>query len=208
MFSIGTNKKLKRGRIAAFDIPAGQEVCGRECKGCYAIRSQVMYKNVMLKRIRNFIASGSSTFITEASNELSKMEARRNPITRVRIHSSGDFYGQRYINKWVAIAKLHPGVTFYAYTKRLKEFNFRKLKGLPNVVVIDSCKFGPVNFGTDAQVMAWKNKGGFICPALKPKSERGKRKKGYTDTGITCNNGCNYCLTKAAQKSGVVFYKH
>jgi hypothetical protein len=38
-------------------------------------------------------------------------------ITCLRIHESGDFYNQEYLERWKDIADYFPGLTFYTYTK-------------------------------------------------------------------------------------------
>jgi hypothetical protein len=49
----------------------------------------------------------------------------------MRIHSSGEFYNDKYIKSWVAIAKNTPSTIYYGYTKNLKAFE--KLNKLSNV---------------------------------------------------------------------------
>jgi hypothetical protein len=56
-------------------------------------------------------------------------------IDTVRIHDSGDFYSQEYLNKWADVARALPHLTFYAYTKSLH----LKLDGLPdNLRIVQS----------------------------------------------------------------------
>jgi hypothetical protein len=38
----------------------------------------------------------------------------------VRIHESGDFWHEHYMKAWMLVAKEHPQVKFYAYTKSLQ----------------------------------------------------------------------------------------
>lgn len=52
----------------------------------------------------------------------------------VRIHDGGDFYSDSYLQLWIEIARAHPDVLFYAYTKEVEMFrratfptNFRYL---------------------------------------------------------------------------------
>jgi hypothetical protein len=40
----------------------------------------------------------------------------------VRIHDSGDFFTDEYLEAWIDIARIIPGVTFYAYTKEVERF--------------------------------------------------------------------------------------
>ncbi len=39
--------------------------------------------------------------------------------TVIRIHVGGDFFNKEYMHAWAKVAKQHPKVTFYAYTKSL-----------------------------------------------------------------------------------------
>lgn len=190
MLSIGMNRKLKAGNIAVFNLPARKEICGRECAGCYAKKAQKMYKAVLPYRERNYQAARARGFSAAMVKEI---QGLRVAPTAVRAHESGDFFSQGYINSWVKVAAALPGTQFYAYTKRIKEFDFRRLQALPNFVVIDSCKYHPLNYGDAAFVAVLQAHGAFVCPA---------------DKVVTCGAGCNYCLTKAAQQTSVVFHKH
>ncbi len=38
----------------------------------------------------------------------------------IRIHSSGDFFSQKYFDAWMNVAMHYPGMVFYAYTKSLR----------------------------------------------------------------------------------------
>lgn len=190
MLSIGMNRKLKRGNIGIFNLPARLDVCGRDCPSCYAKKSQKMYKRVLPYRLANLAASRDPTFAIAMVTEIVGL---RRPLAAIRVHESGDFYDQAYVDAWVSIAAQLPLHLFYVYTKRITDFAMGALQALPNVVVIDSCQYGPVNYGDPAFVAAMAAKGAFVCPA--------------SDT-VSCNFGCNYCLTKAAQATGVVFHKH
>lgn len=46
-------------------------------------------------------------------------ELRRVRKTYIRIHDSGDFYSQAYLDKWVTIIKANPAKRFYCYTTSL-----------------------------------------------------------------------------------------
>lgn len=37
----------------------------------------------------------------------------------VRIHDSGDFFSEEYLNGWISLARKHPHILFYAYTKEV-----------------------------------------------------------------------------------------
>jgi hypothetical protein len=56
-------------------------------------------------------------------------------IRRVRVHESGDFYNQEYLDKWFVVAQGYPDLTFYAYTK---SFQLDFSKKPDNFVLIGS----------------------------------------------------------------------
>ena len=63
------------------------------------------------------------TFVRHMIADLNQMVVRskvcRKPYNVVRLHDSGDFYSQEYLNAWATIAATFPDVIFYAYTKSL-----------------------------------------------------------------------------------------
>lgn len=182
------NMKLGENTMM-FNIPACPEVCGRVCEGCYSYKAYRIYPNVLPAQERRLRASKQPDFTTLINGELSRL--RKNP-KYFRIHgSAGEFYSQRYINDWQAIVKKNPSVIFYAYTKRVQEFNFKQLASLPNMVLINSFHFGKTNFGPKSDTP----KGAFVCPEV-----RGK---------VTCGIDCTWCQQKnGAAKHGVFFIQH
>ena len=168
-------------------MPAIPEVCGRVCPGCYAIKAQRVYPTVLPSRMQKLAASRLDTFSTAILKELANA---KNPFKYVRIHESGDFNSQSYIDKWTTIAKSFPQYIFYAYTKRLLDFDFTNFKALSNVVLINSLHFGGINYGKPGT----EPPGAFICPASK---------------STRCGIECTYCQTKGlADAQGVWFVKH
>jgi hypothetical protein len=62
-------------------------------------------------------------------------------MNAIRIHDSGDFYSPDYIKKWTEIAKAHPDVKLYAYTKShhpALRTHLDALHALPNVNIVQS----------------------------------------------------------------------
>ena len=116
-----SNSKLKADDILGFGLPPvktcpGADACLKFCYGCkgmYKIfgKSISRAQNIRLEATRNAL-----TFIQTISSQLQSM--RKKP-TAVRIHDTGDFYSQEYLNAWVVIARWNPNVLFYAYTKSL-----------------------------------------------------------------------------------------
>lgn len=186
------NMKLKKQFI--FTLPATQEVCGRVCPGCYAAKAQVRFpKTVLPSRLNNLEASKQADFVDRIVSELTKT---RRQVNAVRIHESGEFYSQEYLNKWVNIASKLPELTFYAFTKRKQDFDFSKAESQPNLVIIDSLKHGKINYG-DSSYLA-KHPTQFTCPATV---------KATADSTI-CGVNCNFCMAKQAQNEGVKFAIH
>lgn len=188
------NKLLKHGNAKlhntlVFSLPANKEVCGRECPGCYAIKFQKLYPNVLPYRQRSLVASKQPDFVQRITSDIASF---RKPFSYLRIHESGEFYSQSYIDSWHTIASSHPSITFYTYTKRLADFDFSKLQALPNFVLINSLHFGGLNYGKTPPP------GAFVCPATV------KATKSTTQCGKTCT----FCMQKQAQSDSVYFMQH
>lgn len=114
-------------RVLGFGIPAdynfdGGNTCpgANACRGvCYAKQGRYMMANVMNARKHNlnfFNGFGAHSFVCAAIADLTRFVKRYNVV---RIHDSGDFFSQEYLNAWKAIAAAFPSVIFYAYTKSL-----------------------------------------------------------------------------------------
>ncbi len=178
------NSKLHN--MYMFNLPATHAICNRICPGCYAAREQTRFPAILTARESRYTASTSPTF---ASTIISEINSLRTKPLYFRIHASGEFYSQAYIDSWYTIASSFPSITFYAYTKRLAHFDFSSLSSLSNFVLINSLHFRGLNYGplssapTDA----------FICPS---------------HSGATCGDSCTYCMTKTAQTDSVWFIKH
>lgn len=173
-----------------FNIPASQEICNRVCKGCYSYKAYKIYPNVLPAQTARYEATKQLDFVAKVNKEI---KAVRKPVKHFRIHgSAGEFYDQAYVNNWARIAKANPGITFYAYTKRMKEFDFSKLKSLPNFIVIDSFHYGGLNYGK----LDKAPKNAFICPE-QPKAN------------VSCGVDCTWCMDKqGAEANGVFFKQH
>jgi hypothetical protein len=148
-----------------------------------------MYPNVLPAQERRLEASKRPDFAVIINKELTSL--RKKP-KYIRIHgSAGEFYSQAYINAWRDIVKKNHNVVFYAYTKRLKDFDFSRLQRLQNMVLIDSMYFGRTNFDTKDNIPS----GAFVCPAEKNK--------------VICGIDCLWCMQKGkADTQGVFFIKH
>ena len=180
------NSKLKQQFI--FTLPAGMSTCNRVCPGCYAMKSQVRFASALNYRNTMLQASQQPDFTDRIIAELST--TRRSART-VRLHESGEFYSQAYIDSWLTIATALPHFTFYAFTKRLSDFNFSRLAALPNFILINSLQHGGLNYAP----LTGLHSNVFTCPATLKHT-------------VTCGVTCKYCQTKTAQANGVQFVKH
>lgn len=125
----GNSKLVKTAKefgvkIFNFSIPAGNDkksgkitcpFAGSCLKLCYAKKGMYRFGNVERALSKRYEASKEADFVERISNELKKV--KKVLQVYVRIHDSGDFYSPTYFAKWLEIARLNPGVRFYAYTK-------------------------------------------------------------------------------------------
>jgi len=132
-FSEGNSKLVKTGKnmgrkIVAFNIPPDLKFTDADgvqrntCPGalacravCYAKQGRMAMEAAIRARMGNLAASQSEHFVILALAALDQTKA-----DTVRIHDSGDFYSQAYLDSWCDIAKARPNVLFYAYTKSLR----------------------------------------------------------------------------------------
>jgi hypothetical protein len=183
------NAKLGKSTLM-WNMTTSTVQCGRACKGCYSAAEEKRWPNVRTARQKRYEASLQLDFVALVKSELSSLKTLPKYL---RIHASSEFYDQPYVNKWHSIASAFPTVTFFAYTKRLKDFDFTALKSLSNVCIIDSFHFGGLNYGkiTKAPTTA------FVCPD----------QKGVTN--VQCGETCTYCMVKGlADTNGVYFVEH
>lgn len=122
------NRKMT---LPTFSLPSKQTCpgCTALClKTCYAAKAERAYPQVLPCRKNNLKASKLTGF-TGQMIEAIKAKGKQ----WFRIHESGDFYSQWYLDKWIAIAKALPEVKFLAFTKSF-HLDYSKLP--KNLVVI------------------------------------------------------------------------
>ncbi len=104
-----------RMNIPTFSLPAVQTCPGRtdNCeKYCYAKKAEMCYKQVLPSRRRNYEDTKKKSFVKKATEKISKIKSEY-----IRIHESGDFYSQEYLNKWIKICNKFPEKKFLIYTQ-------------------------------------------------------------------------------------------
>ena len=109
----------------------------------------------------------------------------------VRIHESGDFFSQTYVDAWMDLIERHPEIEFYTYTKT-DNFTFRNLS---NLNIVDSLIWingkSYINYGSK-EYIDWLHEltGIPICP--------------YGKDEIKCMGKCKAC----AHCKHMLFYRH
>ena len=156
-----TSKKLGL-KIFNFSIPAyksksGKVVCpfAESCvKYCYAQKGNYKrFPKVAEGMEERFLISKSLNFVALMDIEINKKKA-----DAVRIHDSGDFYNNEYIEKWVNIAMLNPNINFYAYTKSIPLFKGRNLpKNMDVIFSFGSKKDELIDVNNDRHARIFNN---------------------------------------------------
>tara|TARA_R110000823_G_C15735472_1_gene480247 strand:- start:307 stop:753 length:447 start_codon:yes stop_codon:yes gene_type:complete len=133
------------------------------------------YQNIM----QFFALNDLETLQNKIESELSNPKKWFENV--VRIHSSGDFITQDYLNMWINISKKFPHIKFYAYTKVNNILNFSNTP--KNLNIINSFVNGKLNFGKLDYIKKLRSESkGIICPPTRGKD-------------LTCEE-CKYCFDK------------
>lgn len=195
------NDKLGKD-VLIFNIPPGGKKQGGTCRPtkwcyqyCYAMKGMHTYPSVTKANAKRKAMADSPSFVEDAVAEL-----KRTKKPYVRIHSSGDFYSEEYVDKWVQICKKCPEKKFLAYTKsvHLKE-SLKKLARLPNVSMyesLDTTKQKPTTAFLRAMIDD--------CDLAKQSAQRKRTKE-----TINCPGKCDPCGYKCWDRDKhVIFHKH
>ena len=112
------NKKLKKTNTVSFNLPAIHACpqAGACAAICYATQGAYVYPNVKAARQFNFDKARGDTFYFEMAlgHDLSLIKN-----VSIRLHDSGDFFEQYYLDIWYRIMRQFPAKQFYTYTKSL-----------------------------------------------------------------------------------------
>jgi hypothetical protein len=127
------NSELRREGIFNWTLPAWAirlsdgrtfNVCpeaGACAALCYARNGTYLFPAVRAAHERNLrmVLDHLEEWEAEMGAEL---QHRRYDGRHVRIHDSGDFFSDAYLQAWLRIIRATPQVTFYAYTKSVDRF--------------------------------------------------------------------------------------
>lgn len=114
----------------AVDEEKGQFIIINTCPGagecktyCYAMKGgYVQWKAVSLAQTRllNWLYNDPDAFMAQLSSEVGAAEkkyGKKGTKVVIRWHDAGDFFSPEYLDRAYALARQHPTVDFYAYTK-------------------------------------------------------------------------------------------
>jgi len=104
-----------RMNIPTWSLPAVDTCPGAtdHCKKyCYAKKAENIWRGVRPSRDRNYQATLSPDFVDRMVGLV-----KRTGSEYIRIHESGDFYSQDYLNKWFEVAVRLPENKFLAFSQ-------------------------------------------------------------------------------------------
>ncbi len=135
-YYLNQNSKLKIDNIYKFSLPV-VKTCPQAaaCKQfCYGLSGHyVTFKQSIDKsHAKNLRFTRSKMFCQDFITEIHKRK-----IKTIRLHDTGDFYSQEYLNNISRIAAFCADTFFYAYTKSL-HLDFSDFLSLPNTKIIQS----------------------------------------------------------------------
>ncbi len=89
--------------------PQSTELCR---KYCYGNKSWAQYPRVRATRNKNYTKSKQKSFVKNISEMIPKLRTKY-----FRIHETGDYYSQAYLDKWFEIVKAFPDIRFVTFSK-------------------------------------------------------------------------------------------
>jgi hypothetical protein len=202
-------KYLRKGNLklpkttAIFNLPSVITCLGstKWCReNCYAKKAEKMYPNVLPFRYKCLALTKDVSFIETINNELKKL----NNIDTIRIHESGDFYSQDYLDDWISIMKTNPLLNFYAYTKSYN-LDFSEVPKNCNLFYSVDTTTIYTELPKGIKYYAFTSQNSKPIPALyncRMKLCWNKEK----DIPLKCKE-CNFCYKGKPNKS-VIFFKH
>jgi len=156
-------KKLKL-KLKTFSLPAGWTCPGaKDCLSradretgkiedgpdtlfrCFAASGEALYPSLRKMVWHNFELI-KATMMDAWRYHKDKIQAIANLIDDslpkcdiVRVHVGGDYFSKDYLQAWIEVAKRHPDVTFYSYSKSLK---FMMEYALPKNLILTASRGG------------------------------------------------------------------
>lgn len=183
----------KLGSIPNFSLPAGitcnpNAPCAK--KGCYALKGTFKFSTVQNRYRENYYS-----YITNPKQAENDLLRQLPGYGYFRLHVSGDFIDEKYLEMWISIANKLPGLKILAFTKKYDLINQR----------IASYGKLPVNLKIVlSEWMGLKMENWYNLPVATVQF-KGELKPGFECPG-DCST-CKYCWNMVGQQS-VVFKLH
>lgn len=87
-------------------------------KSCYALKAERCWANSLSCRKENLESTMEKQYVENMVTVIkAELLRSKKPITHFRIHESGDFYTQQYLDAWKAICSYFNNLKFLAFTK-------------------------------------------------------------------------------------------
>jgi hypothetical protein len=154
-------------------------------KYCYARKGNfVLIENYLQ---RNYLESLEDDFVERICGQIMFKQ-----IKWIRIHASGDFYNQSYVDKWIEIAQRSPKTKFLAYTRNW-EADFSKRPA--NFVIYNSCDKATIRLNKGLNLLAYAEEININTPHM-------------TKTNLNtyaCNSKCHTCKACWSGRIHIVF---
>lgn len=121
MLNVSTgNRKMNKGFLI-WNIPAVKTCpgCTKICATkCYARKAEIAYPDALPSRERNLEDAKMESFADDMIYTIGR-KVRRSKTFKgfFRVHESGDFFNQEYLDAWKRIASAFPSIKFLAFTK-------------------------------------------------------------------------------------------
>jgi hypothetical protein len=121
------------------DRETGKMVNGRDQQfRCYAAQSE-RFPSARKSRWRNFELLKSAK--TEARIAALINRSLPTNASRIRIHGSGDFFNQRYLDAWIKVCEQNSNLLFWAFTKSV-QYWVNRIDKIPENLIMQASRGG------------------------------------------------------------------
>lgn len=144
-------KTYYTGSVYEFNLPTGT-TCpfALECK---VVVDRLTGKFDVTKGQYRCYAASAERFPAVRSHRWNNFEYVKNnniptipkDCKAIRIHSSGDFFNQKYFDMWVQLAKDNPEIEMWAYTKSLKYW-INRINEIPSNLILTASYGGSLDY--------------------------------------------------------------
>jgi hypothetical protein len=188
------NKKLKN--ISSFSLPpVASCLFHTYCSDkCYAKKAYRAYPNTKNAYDRNFRVAKEN--LENLKKQLMEYLRSYNG-DYFRIHVSGDYYSQEYLNMWIEVCKENPNIHFMSFTK-CYTFDY---DGKPDNMEVIFSTFDSMPSGTSDKIRNKYNK------PIAHAGDSNPDESYYNNCADDCSQ-CKICWNLSENNRGVFFHYH